>query len=203
MNEKLSKLLVAVGAVAASGVVVYTFAPTKQPTMWAALQDAGVTNDCTPRIAVTREAAGPLLRNKLDAGMRRHLRLYRQAFKCPLADGGAALIVPGWRRFGTPTEVFISDDSEDTQVELGEVARDLPCAAQPGFCGNGPLHVEVAPTTEQRPCLRRKLDGGACTRLDGGDQGVWNVLPRGQLTGAGCEPVECTVFAGEDPTTVL
>lgn len=59
-------------------------------------------------------------------------------------------------------------------------------------------------------CVRAPLDGGnTCLRaggeLDGGNRffGTGNVFPAGQAAGSNCEPVECTVLAGEDPDVSL
>lgn len=57
--------------------------------------------------------------------------------------------------------------------------------------------------TDVAPCVRAPADGGECLRLldDGGAAffGALNRFPREQAVGASCEPVACSVVAGEDP----
>ena len=54
--------------------------------------------------------------------------------------------------------------------------------------------------TETAPCARRPVGVAVslCRRLDGGDQGALNRYPSDTLTGAGCQPVACSLYAGED-----
>lgn len=57
-------------------------------------------------------------------------------------------------------------------------------------------------------CVRAPVAGGVtCTRaeLDGGQRyfGAGNVFPAAEARGTGCQPVECTVMAGDDPDVDL
>lgn len=77
------------------------------------------------------------------------------------------------------------------------------CAANPGVCelwDAGFPFVRAA-----RLCLRENDSKSLpCPLLDGGTFGDLNVSPRStRLDPAQCEPVECVVWAGEDPGTVL
>ena len=216
MNPTLRNLLITIGAVTTTGLLVWTYAPSDTPITFSQLQTAGtgINADCSPVVAVTREDVGPRLRARLlDAGavlrpLQTHARLYRQAFRCPMADGGADLVVPGLRRFGALVGQKDATDEDDTQPgPLFEVARVLTCATvlDGGFCGNGPLNVALAPG-EVPPCVRANFDAGLmCRRLlaDGGSFqfGDGNVGPRGDAVApnVACEAVECGVYYGEGP----
>lgn len=91
---------------------------------------------------------------------------------------------------------------------------DLRCpAADGGFAFGGPFDdagCPVFPGTQVTPlCVRAPADGSGttCQRLlsDGGAYyfGDGNVFPASQATGAGCQPVVCGVFAGDDPAVSL
>lgn len=90
----------------------------------------------------------------------------------------------------------------------------MRCAVDGGFAYGVPVDdagwpvYAVATTTPL--CVRAPLDGGTdCLRS--GDPfspdprffGTGNVFPVGQSSGSQCEPVECSVFAGDDPETSL
>lgn len=47
-------------------------------------------------------------------------------------------------------------------------------------------------------CARKPIGDKTCTRVDGGDPGELNRYDSTQLAGVGCQPVACSVFAGED-----
>ncbi len=49
------------------------------------------------------------------------------------------------------------------------------------------------------PCKRKPKGAKNCARLDGGDPGEMNRYPASELTGASCEGVACSIWAGEDP----
>jgi hypothetical protein len=74
----------------------------------------------------------------------------------------------------------------------------LKCGARFGV----PVEANGWPTfavASGTPGCVYKPQGGACTRLDGGDPGVDNQYPVGQLTGAGCLSVTCGCIAGDCP----
>jgi len=217
MSPTLRSLLLAVGTVIATGATIYTFSGGTTVTD---ARDAGMFNTCTPRIAVTREVVAPRLRQRLlddGAALRprqSHVRLLRQAYRCPEGDGGTALVLPGWRAM--QRREAARDDAEDVLPVLNEVVRDVPCASEPGFCDVSPLHVRHAPG-EVPPCVRARPDAGLrCLRREalpaiaGGDGGFRvvdmgrTVTPRALAIDAGaCELVECSVVAGEDPEEAL
>lgn len=79
------------------------------------------------------------------------------------------------------------------------------CANHPGVCDLWDAGFPFVKAT--RRCVRAPADGGVCLRSngDGGwrDFGMLNVFPANEAAGSGCEPVECTVLAGENPETAL
>lgn len=56
--------------------------------------------------------------------------------------------------------------------------------------------------TDTAPCVRAREDAGLCWRLDvdGGamDFGLYNRFPAEEAVGTGCQPVACSVVAGEN-----
>lgn len=80
-------------------------------------------------------------------------------------------------------------------------SKTVAAIAAIGLIGATVALVDLPPS-ESTPdaggfeCARRR-PGADCWRLDGGDPGEWNRYASGLLTGD-CEPVVCTVLAGED-----
>ena len=158
----------------------------------AVLYDAGLSAACTPQvIRCPVHLSADATARALDAGLllsrptQRYVRAETLAYDC----GDAGLVVPLLAAFGV---------SQSGDPHLQVVQRDrCELAACTSTCSK-PFPLTFLPP----PCVRQPLDGGACTRIDGGDPGAGNVYPAGELTGA-CEPVECVVIAGDDPGTAL
>lgn len=121
----------------------------------------------------------------------------------------------------------------DCSVRIGQGARDLAsdagvalgpqtyqrlrivgarCAVDGGFAYGVPVNDAGWPvfavSTTTPLCGRAPYDGGVDCQRDEGDGGsrfigTGNVFPVSKAVGAQCEPVECAVFAGDDPAVSL
>lgn len=95
-----------------------------------------------------------------------------------------------------PIDARIHHKGESKLLELpdGGKGYSYPTTLEDG--GTEYLVTDVA------PCVRAPADGGECLRLldDGGAAffGALNRFPREQAVGASCEPVACSVVAGEN-----
>ncbi len=200
MNPTLRNLL-AVALVAGGGIAVYSYKDAA--TTFVDLQNAGtgIGADCSPRLIVCHERLNPMLRARLvDAGFppgpKKYARVVRQAFKCPSVDGGQPeLVVPGFERFS------VGNDGAETPDPNRCV--DQPCTTYTGFCGNGPKNVRLA--TDAPACVRAPVGGpDTCLRAIPGEgtrfYGQGNVFSASEAAGSGCEPVGCTIFAGDSDT---
>lgn len=202
MNSKLVALLTSVLTIG-GGIAVWTY--RSPDTVFSDLQDAGIGPDCNLSIIECHELIGPRLAARLaDAGTplvpgKKYARIARQAQTCK--DGG--VFVAGFDKY---TGGVDTDDNDGMPVEPSRCVMRL-CSNYTGFCGHGPRNVAVA--NDAPDCVRAPLDGGlTCLRdLHDGDGGRWfgtgNVFPVAQAAGSNCEPVGCSVMAGDDPDTSL
>ena len=146
----------------------------------------------------------------------------RISAECLAAAVDAGVSVHRYDRLRFPVAVTVlSDGGRDVQLPpLPQAARACVEVMDWGDCalvvaGSAPavaarwglpLPFATGPT---RRCVRPKFDAGlTCLRLlsDGGSFsfGDRNVYPRTEAVDpAQCEPVECVVYAGEDPETEL
>lgn len=109
-----------------------------------------------------------------------------------LPDGGKGYSYPTTFDCDGGTE-WVREDGGSTPIDIGDAGTQVWKIAT---CTEY-LVTDVA------PCVRAPADGGECLRLldDGGAAffGALNRFPREQAVGASCEPVACSVVAGEDP----
>lgn len=191
--------LVTVGALAFSVFVVVGGTVAEQVNF---LVDAGYT-------APTHVAACPV----------------RISDECVAAATDAGLSVHPYERLRFPVAVrVLPDGGRDVQMPPMDTATARRClevmnwadctldppATYPGVAAllGQPLPFQPAGAI-QRGCVRPKFDAGLiCNRMrsDGGvySFGDRNVFRRAEAVDpATCEPVECTIFAGDDPETEL
>lgn len=198
MSPALRNLLVLV-AVTAAGVAVYTGLPSTTIPQTVA---AGITTDCAARIIVCPERIGPALRARLAAAGdvlpagKKYAKVAINGWQCPNPDGGVVEVV------AAALQKALSND--DYELPDPNRCSSLPCSAIAGFCASGQLAVRLASVGGAVPgCVRAPYDGGTDCLRTGAFFGAGNVFPVGQSTGTQCEPVECTVLFGDDPSADL
>lgn len=190
-TDKLKALYIVIATVAIGGTV-YTAKLPKPDTTRADVIDGGIAQ-CPRRHLICDVRVSEEGKNLLrDAGvnlanLRRYASVRVRARACDQEDGGVAVLLPPMP--------FASRLDDLPPFHVVDWAQCDPVAHdgtdQPGW--------EPVARAQSR-CLWKQADAGAnCTRLDGGDPGVWNSYPRNQLTGADCQRAPCVVLAGEDP----
>lgn len=203
MSPGLRNLLALV-AVTAAGVAVYTGLPTTTIPQTVA---AGITTDCAARIIVCPERIGPALRARLAAAgdvlpaSQKYAKVAINGWQCPNLDGGVVEVVAAALQ-----KVLSSDD-----YELPDPNRcsSLPCSAIAGFCASGQLAVRLASVGGAAPdCVRAPVGVLTCLRDPPGAApaaffGEMNVFPAAEASGPGCQPVACTVMSGDNPDVDL
>jgi len=181
-------------ALSIAGVTYSVMVPTVPV---AVLYDAGMGDNCAPRVirCPVRLSDGAVAR-ALDAGLllarptQRYVRAETLAYDC----GDAGVIIPMLAKFGV-------SKSGDPNLQVVQRERCELAACTATCLKPFPLAF-IAP-----PCVRPASDGGTCWRSDG-DGGAYsfgegNVFPSGEAVGDSCEPVECSVYAGDDPGVAL
>jgi hypothetical protein len=164
----------------------------------ATLTDAGIAP--THASACDVRFAPDCLAQARDAGLDAH-RYERVAFPVYVqADGGAAdIVLPP----GIPVTSYTGQRCVQV-LDWGSCTL-TPCADAGAICALWGHPLPVTMTGQVRGCVRAHLDAGLpCLRHDGDggarDFGDGNVSARSTAVDpATCEPVQCVVYAGDDP----
>jgi hypothetical protein len=200
MNNRLIGLMAFVAVVGAAAVYTLGFnAQTGQPTTLADAVDAGILNDCIPRIGTCtvrldvdgRQAAAAAGWFVDDGGTApAYVRVQTGVERC--VDGGVQVVVPRMIAKG------LGADFDGIRFDFNSCTLS-PCAASP-LCTPANLGKPTNFVVDVLPCRRRPTGTPAAQCMlqlsDGGlyDWGDENVMPAALAVGPGCVAAACTVF---------
>lgn len=200
MNNRLLGLMALVTVV--GGATVYTLgfnSQTSQPTTLADAVDAGILNDCSPRIGtctvrldVDGRAAAAAAGWFVDDGgtAPAYVRVQTGVERC--VDAGVQVVVPRVVAKG------LSQDLDGIRFDYSSCTLSA-CAASP-LCTPGNLGKPSNFVVDVLPCKRRPTGTPAAQCMlqlpDGGlyDFGDENVMPAASAIGSGCVAAACVVF---------
>lgn len=197
MKQRITAISLALLAASAGAIIVFNWNTATQDLVFSTDWDFvdKSTCDVTPCDAGACDSAQAIID---DAGFPCNVKFaacnvrVNARLRAAAAANGLTLSVAKYQHIRVPVEICTVDGGRTFGLALDDAGWPILGAV----------------VTSTPPCVRAPLDGGLACRRDEGDGGslflgTGNVFSASLAVGSGCEPVECSIFFGDNSDTDL